>query len=159
AWCRITKDSVLFFPGTANVFRAPGWLRDPLRFHRMLGWHRKEFAGDKWTGGPAMSWEPIVWASKGAKPAYNRVYGMSGRDFLVVPSTSRNPYAKVHPCPKPLPVMQWLVGLFAPDGGLVLDPFAGTGTTLRAAKDLGRRAIGIEQEERFCEVAAKRLGQ
>lgn len=62
-----------------------------------------------------------------------------------------------HPSPKPLAVMRWLVD--ALPGETVLDPFAGSGTTLRAAKDLGRKAIGIEIEERYCEIAAKRCAQ
>ncbi len=61
-----------------------------------------------------------------------------------------------HPCPKSLLLMRWIVN---GTEGLVLDPFMGSGTTLRAAKDLGRRAIGIEIEERYCEIAAKRLQQ
>ena len=65
---------------------------------------------------------------------------------------------RVHPTQKPLPVMLWCMG-FAPDAATVLDPFMGSGTTLRAAKDLGRRAIGIEIEERYCEIAAKRMAQ
>ena len=63
------------------------------------------------------------------------------------------------PRPKPLPWMKWAVALVSRPGETVIDPFMGSGTTLRAAKDLGRRAIGIEIEERYCEIAAKRLGQ
>jgi DNA modification methylase len=64
-----------------------------------------------------------------------------------------------HPCPKPLAVMLWLVNRVSWVGDTVLDPFAGSGTTLRAAKDLNRRAIGIEIEERYCEIAARRCAQ
>jgi site-specific DNA-methyltransferase (adenine-specific) len=64
-----------------------------------------------------------------------------------------------HPCPKPLGWMRWAVDLASMTGETVLDPFMGSGTTLRAAKDLGRQAIGIEIEERYCEIAAKRLSQ
>lgn len=62
-----------------------------------------------------------------------------------------------HPTQKPVEVMRWSLGHTT--GELILDPFAGSGTTLRAAKDLGRRAVGIELEERYCEVAAKRSAQ
>jgi site-specific DNA-methyltransferase (adenine-specific) len=68
-------------------------------------------------------------------------------------------YLKVHPCPKPLKFAKWLVGKVSLEGETVLDPFCGTGTTLEAAKDLGRKAIGIEIEERYCEIAAKRMAQ
>ena len=62
-----------------------------------------------------------------------------------------------HPTQKPLSLMLELVGKCPP--GTVLDPFMGSGTTLRAAKDLGRKAIGIELDERYCEIAAQRMGQ
>ena len=64
-----------------------------------------------------------------------------------------------HPSPKPIELMQRLIEVTVPEGGRVLDPFMGSGTTLRAAKDLGRKSIGIESEERYCEIAAARMGQ
>jgi DNA modification methylase len=66
--------------------------------------------------------------------------------------------AGLHPTQKPLSLMRWCIEL-AKTEGTILDPFMGSGTTLRAAKDLGRKAIGIEIEERYCEIAARRLGQ
>jgi DNA modification methylase len=62
---------------------------------------------------------------------------------------------QVHPTQKPLEVMAWIVG--AAPTGVVVDPFMGSGTTLAAAQSLGRCAIGIEIEERYCEIAARRL--
>jgi site-specific DNA-methyltransferase (adenine-specific) len=65
---------------------------------------------------------------------------------------------RVHATQKPIALMKWCIG-FVPAGDVILDPYMGSGTTLRAAKDLGRRAIGIEIEEKYCEIAAKRLSQ
>ena len=64
-----------------------------------------------------------------------------------------------HPTQKWLPMITYLVATLSNQRDTILDPFMGSGTTLRAAKDLGRKAIGIEIEERFCQIAAKRLSQ
>lgn len=71
-----------------------------------------------------------------------------------VPSRER-----AHPNEKPLELVSRFLSLHSMDGDTILDPFMGSGTTLRAAKDLGRRAIGIEIEEKYCEIAAKRMAQ
>lgn len=65
----------------------------------------------------------------------------------------------VHPTQKPEPLLTWCMSLPWTPAGTVLDPFMGSGTTLVAAKNLGRRAIGIEIEERYCEIAVRRLAQ
>jgi site-specific DNA-methyltransferase (adenine-specific) len=65
---------------------------------------------------------------------------------------------KEHIAEKPLDVMRWVMAV-VPPRSLVLDPFMGSGTTLRAAKDCGHRAIGIDVDERYCEIAARRMGQ
>lgn len=66
----------------------------------------------------------------------------------------------VHPTQKPEALMRWCMSLrWTAHFETVLDPYMGSGTTLRAAKDLGRRAIGVEASERYCEIAAARLAQ
>jgi site-specific DNA-methyltransferase (adenine-specific) len=71
--------------------------------------------------------------------------------------TDKQPSREAHPCQRRLAHASWLVSRFA--AGAVLDPFAGAGTTLLAAKYGGWPATGIEIEERYCEVAARRLEQ
>jgi site-specific DNA-methyltransferase (adenine-specific) len=66
-------------------------------------------------------------------------------------------YQKFHPTQKPVELMRWCLKFSSQ--AEVLDPFMGSGTTLIAAKDMGKSAIGIEIEEKYCEIAAKRLSQ
>lgn len=96
---------------------------------------------------------------------YNPVlfYGKDPRDgkgqSSVMSVLTDGPSCDEHPCAKPYRAMSWAVEKATLGGECVLDPFMGSGTTLVAAKNLGRRAIGIEIEERYCEIAAKRLAQ
>jgi DNA modification methylase len=74
--------------------------------------------------------------------------------YSATPSADRD-----HPVEKPEDMLAWLITPTTPVGGTVLDPFAGSGTTLSAAKRIGRKAIGIEAEERYCAIAVERLRQ
>lgn len=95
-------------------------------------------------------WEPILVYGK------RRIYN----DFKRLPAWNNTSHdADDHPCPKPLRLMHWLVDVASDAGTTILDPFMGSATTLRAAKDLGRKAIGIEIEERYCEIGARRMAQ
>jgi site-specific DNA-methyltransferase (adenine-specific) len=95
--------------------------------------------------------ELICHASKGVPNIYDRGIGN------VIHYPRQEPVD--HPSPKPQGLMARLIEVTSPVGGVILDPFMGAGTTLRAAKDVCRRAIGIECEERYCEIAARRLAQ
>ena len=102
---------------------------------------------------PAQGWEAIAYLHRDdTKPSW----GGGGRaGNYVLPVEQRTG----HPTAKPLSMIEDLISKFTKPGGLVLDPFAGSGTTLRAAKNLGRKAIGFEIEEEYCEIIAKRLAQ
>lgn len=103
--------------------------------------------------------------SKGLRPSYELValfvheqFALPNRglrDIWPAKWSANKPTG--HPAEKPLPLIQRII--CESGGGLILDPFMGSGTTLRAAKDAGQEAIGIEIEERWCEFAARRLSQ
>jgi site-specific DNA-methyltransferase (adenine-specific) len=133
---------VMLTPGIRNAWNypAPTWA---------LCWGKPGSPRRSDLGG-FNEWEPILMYGK------RRIYN----DFKRLPAWNNTTAdAGDHPCPKPLQLMRWLVDAGCDGGGTVLDPFAGSGTTLRAAKDLGRRAVGIEIDERYCEIAAKRCAQ
>lgn len=124
------------------------WFYEKHRPDWLIAWHKGSPGHVSAIG--FNDWEPLV--------VYGRSAGLSMHDFLSV-NNDEPMGAYGHPCPKPLRWSKWLVSRACPSGGLIIDPFMGSGTTLRAAKDLGRKAIGIEIEERYCEIAAKRISQ
>jgi site-specific DNA-methyltransferase (adenine-specific) len=111
-------------------------------------------------------WKPGIRMQKGrlSSSAEYVVYATNGPSDAVGQTSPQNVFRcapdedRDHIAQKPVDVMKWLLGL-APSDALVLDPFMGSGSTLAAAKSLGMRSIGIEVDERYCEVAAIRLRQ
>jgi DNA modification methylase len=119
-----------------------------LRVNNMVVWDKKTFGMGN---GFRNQHELILYASKGTPRVVSRA----------VPNVIRcaRDDNEAHQSPKPIGLMGWLIQVVSEVGDLVIDPFMGAGSTLLAAKNLGRRAIGIEIEERYCETAAKRLRQ
>lgn len=95
-------------------------------------------------------WSPILFYGKDPHP------GKLLPDGRLSTETASH---KGHPCAKPEKTWKWLLHRSSLPNETVLDPFMGSGTTLRAAKDLGRKAIGIEINEQYCEIAKQRLAQ
>lgn len=87
------------------------------------------------------------------------VYGKPHAQMHDFFQSTPEPFDNGHPCPKPMSWANWLVSRAVPPQGSVIDPFCGSGTVLSAAKNLHRQAIGIDIEERFCEISARRCSQ
>jgi site-specific DNA-methyltransferase (adenine-specific) len=104
-------------------------------------------------GSFSMSAEYVIHATHGPTDADHD--GAVQNVYKCAPVTGDD---KQHIAEKPVDVMRWVLSVVKPKA-TVLDPFMGSGATLRAAKDCGHPAIGIEVDERYCEIAAKRLAQ
>jgi len=149
-WCLVFSDVEFCGEWRSNLessglkyIRTGAWIKtDPM----------PQMTGDR----PAVGFEPCTIAHR---PKVKMRWNGGGRAGTWTHGTVKGSERPNHPCPKPLPLMIELVHLFTNPGELIVDPFMGSGTTLRAAKDLGRRCIGIELDEKFCELAAKRMHQ
>jgi site-specific DNA-methyltransferase (adenine-specific) len=147
----------------SDVESSGDWRRalvgEDFRYVRTGAWVREnttpQFSGDR----PAVGFEAItICHSKACRLKWNGG-GLPAVWRYPIVHASSSERAGGHTTPKPLALMRKLIEQFTDPGELILDPFAGSGTTLRAAKDCGRRALGIEISEEYCEVAARRMAQ
>lgn len=125
-----------------------------LVYRGIIGWDKTEQCR------PQQAWfsSQLEFAVTATKGPIERGAGAAGVCRHGVLRHRVNNQEKQHITEKPIPLLKDIIST-RDDWQLVLDPFMGSGTTLRAAKDLGRHAIGIESEEAYCEVAARRLDQ
>lgn len=108
-----------------------------------------QLTGDR----PAQGWEAISYLHR--EKGRSKWNGSGAHGNYVSPIAR----PEGHPTTKPISMVSDFVRKFTNAGDTVFDPFAGSGTTLRAALDEGRKAIGVELEEKYCEIIAKRLDQ
>jgi len=155
------KSSWGFKPSEAMAWDmiAPEWVAElPALAEEAIIW-----GGNYFVLPPSRRWliwdkkQPDTWTTGQAEMAWTNLDG-TVRVFRYAQCELANDEDKKHPTQKPLKLIQWCLK-WSKTTGLILDPFMGSGTTLVAAKNLGRRAIGIEIEPKYCEIAVQRLAQ
>jgi DNA modification methylase len=167
----IKDDCAIYvFCGDNSYVKARMNLEKRFSFHRTIIWEKENIYGG---GDYLLSHEYILYFKYG-KPIFNNIGRKStsaalkakGKEIAKEKSVWKSKgfnntcmeYCG-HPTQKPLQIIRKIIRNSSRPSSTILDPFMGSGTTLRAAKDLGRKAIGIEIEEKYCEIAAKRLAQ
>ena len=144
------RDNALALWGDRPAVVFGGWKQPrPANVRHLLVWDKVHQALPGGDSAWQTSHEEIYILGSGFIPGCRttvyRVPGLRGAD------------RPAHPTPKPVGLLEQLIEACPP--GVVADPFAGSGATLVAARNLGRRAIGVELEERYCEIVANRLAQ
>lgn len=151
-WGTLSDTGSIFYqhkPITkGNNVRTPFDLNPNLPLRQVLTWDRGSgFQRTYWHYVPRFEWI-LLFAKEGF-----RINNLSTDDLWLIPFETGSD----HPASFPIALPRKAIA--STGAQTILDPFMGSGTTLRAAKDLGRKAIGIEIEERYCEIAANRMSQ
>ena len=139
-----------FTCGVANIWRfpAPRWV---------LCWYMANACASTGRWG-FNQWQPLL--CYGTDPYLRNQMGRRPDVIITAAPNSGRDKRRAHPCPKPTEAWRKVLRRLCPLGSeLIVDPFMGSGTTLDVAKYSGHRAIGVEINERYCEIAAKRLEQ
>jgi site-specific DNA-methyltransferase (adenine-specific) len=147
---RPDRSAFVFTDWRMAPLLAPALEASGLRYRNLLVW-------DKGSPGLGNGFKPthelVLEFTNGA----TRYRALDGENVLRYPRV--HPPQREHMAEKPVPLLCAILRVVAPARGVVCDPFAGSGTTLRAAKNLGLRAIGVELDERNCEATVRRLAQ
>lgn len=148
----VASDQIVAFHSRDSIREWADFCAERFGKYDLHVWHKTNaipFTHNTWKSD--LEYIAVGWRKKNHQPA---VQAMKSKAW-VSPLCNDS----LHPTCKPIPLLAKYIAVLTDDSSTVLDPFMGSGTTLRAAKDLGRKAIGIEIEERYCEIAAKRLAQ
>jgi DNA modification methylase len=145
-WFKLMPMPMIITPGMVNIkmwleFSSPTWI---------CAWLKPNQCSSSSLGGFNV-WEPIL--------VYGKLAKRIPQDAWVCSIGTNQVEAAGHPCPKWFPFWKKLLSISTMPGDCVLDPFMGSGTTLKAAKELGRKAIGIEINTKYCDIAIARLSQ
>lgn len=147
---RLSRSWCFVFQAMPNAPRFHEWFPSEYRIFAAC----KNFAQIRPTG-VWHSWDPVVFWQTGPNRGPNS--GHVNRDYHVGNVSGAFGDAVGHPCPRPLDTMGHIVQLASPRGGIILDPFTGSGTTGVACVQTGRRFIGIEIEKKYVKIARRRI--